>query len=310
MENVKVLIVGSGPAGCTAAIYAGRANLSPVLYEGNQPGGQLTTTSDIENFPGYPEGINGTAMMADIAAQAKRFGADIRSKEIVKMDLTERPFKVEDEDGNQILAETIILATGASAKYLGLPDEEKYKGQGVSACAVCDGFFYRKRVVAVVGGGDSACEEALYLSTLAKKVYLVVRKNYLRASEVMKRRVEEKENIEILYNCNTKSLSGEDGLEAATLVRYAGTPEEEEFTIDIDGFFLGIGHNPNTKLFAQWVELDELGYVKVAPYTSETNVKGVFAAGDVCDPRYRQAITAAGSGCKAALDAERFLANQ
>jgi thioredoxin reductase (NADPH) len=309
MENVKVLIVGSGPAGCTAAIYTGRANLSPVLYEGNQPGGQLTTTSDIENFPGYPEGINGTEMMKDLMTQAKRFGADVRSKEIVELDLSKRPFKAVDEDGSEILAETVILCTGASARYLGLPDEERFKGMGVSACAVCDGFFYRKRVVAVVGGGDSACEEALYLSTLAKKVYLIVRKDYLRASEVMKRRVEEKENIEILYNCNTKGLDGEDGLESATLVRFMGTPQEETFKIDIDGFFLGIGHTPNTKLFDKWVEVDELGYVKVRPYTSETNVEGVFAAGDVCDPRYRQAITAAGSGCKAALDAEKFISN-
>lgn len=306
-EEKRVLIIGSGPAGYTAAIYASRANLNPVLYEGMQPGGQLTITTEIENFPGYPEGIHGTAMMEDIRNQALRFGADVRSKTITRVDFSERPFKCVDEDGNVVMAETVIIATGASAKYLGLADEEKYRGMGVSACATCDGFFYRKKAVAVVGGGDTACEEALYLSTLASQVYLIVRKGYLRASEVMQRRVKERENIEILFHCNTEGLFGEDGVEGAHLVRNIGTAEEERFDIKIDGFFLAIGHKPNTDVFGDWIEVDEQGYIKVKDNTSHTNVEGVFAAGDVCDPRYRQAITAAGSGCKAALDAEKFL---
>lgn len=307
MEKIKILIIGSGPAGCTAAIYAGRASLSPVVYEGMQPGGQLTTTSDVENFPGYPEGINGLQMMSDIAEQAKRFGAEIRTREIVSLDLTKRPFTAKDDADNEIEAEAVILATGASAKYLGLPDEEKYRGRGVSACAVCDGFFYRGRTVAVVGGGDTACEEAAYLASLAKKVYMIVRKDYLRASEVMRKRVENTPNIEILYNCNTGSLYGDKALEGAEIIRYKDTPQAETFKLPIDGFFLAIGHRPNTDLFASVIELDAEGYVKTEPYTSRTNVEGVFAAGDVCDPRYRQAITAAASGCKAALDAERYL---
>lgn len=307
MEKIKILIIGSGPAGCTAAIYAGRANLSPVVYEGLQPGGQLTTTSDVENFPGYPKGINGTEMMMELAEQAKRFGAEIRTREIVSLDLTKRPFTAKDDADNQIEADAVILATGASAKYLGLPDEERYRGRGVSACAVCDGFFYRGRTVAVVGGGDTACEEAAYLASLSKKVYMIVRKDYLRASEVMQKRVENTSNIEILYNCNTKSLYGDKVLEGAEVVRYKDTPQAETFNLPVDGFFLAIGHKPNTDLFASVIELDSEGYVKTEPYTSRTNVEGVFAAGDVCDPRYRQAITAAASGCKAALDAERFL---
>ena len=307
IEERKVLIIGSGPAGYTAAIYASRANLAPVLYEGMQPGGQLTITTEIENFPGYPEGIHGTAMMEDIRNQALRFGADVRPKTISKVDFSARPFHCWDEDGNEIVAETVIIATGASAKYLGLADEEKYRGMGVSACATCDGFFYRKKTVAVVGGGDTACEEALYLSTLASQVYLIVRKGYLRASEVMQKRVKERDNIEILFHCNTEGLFGEDGVEGAHLVRNIGTPEEEHFDISIDGFFLAIGHKPNTDVFDEWIKVDELGYIKVEGNTSHTNVPGVFAAGDVCDPRYRQAITAAGSGCKAALDAEKFL---
>lgn len=307
VENIKVLIIGSGPAGCTAAIYAGRANLSPVIYEGPQPGGQLTTTSDIENFPGYPNGVNGNELMMDLSAQAKRFGADIRMKEIKALDLNTYPYTAIDEDNHQIKALSIILATGASAKYLGLPGEERFKGMGVSACAVCDGFFFRGKTVAVVGGGDSACEEALYLASLASKVYMIVRKNYLRASDIMRRRVEAKENISILYNCQTVDLYGADMLEYAEIIRAKGTPEEEQFRLDINGFFPAIGHTPNTSLFSEWVELDANGYVKTKGITTATNVKGIFVAGDVADSRYQQAITAAGSGCKAALDAEAYL---
>lgn len=306
-EIVKVLIIGSGPAGYTAGIYASRANLHPVIYEGLQPGGQLTQTTEVENFPGYPEGIMGPEMMEQIRKQAERFGSEIRPYTISEVDFSKRPFKCVDDHGNVVMAETVIISTGASAKYLGLPDEEKYKGLGVSACATCDGFFYRKKNVAVVGGGDTACEEALYLSSLAKKVYLIVRKNYLRASDVMKKRVAEKDNIEILFNCNTVALWGEDGLEGAKLIRHRGTPEEAEVFIDIDGFFLAIGHKPNTDIFKGQVELDEEGYVKVHGATTHTSVPGVFAAGDVADPRYQQAISAAGTGCRAALDAEKFL---
>lgn len=306
-EKTKVLIIGSGPAGYTAGIYTSRANLHPVIYEGPVPGGQLTQTTEIENFPGYPEGITGQAMMDDLRKQAARFGAELRADIISKVDFSKRPFRCEDDHGNVIIAETVIVSTGASARYLGISDEEKYRGLGVSACATCDGFFYRKQDVAVVGGGDTACEEALYLSTLAHKVYLIVRKDYLRASKVMKKRVEERENIEILYNCNTKGLFGEDGVEGAHIVRHLGTDKEEDFDIAITGFFLAIGHKPATDLFRGQLELDNEGYIKVKGATSHTSVEGVFAAGDVADPRYRQAITAAGSGCRAALDAERFL---
>ena len=302
-EKTRVLVIGSGPAGFTAALYASRANLHPVVYEGNQPGGQLTQTTEIENFPGYPEGVQGPEMMDQFRQQALRFGADIRPRVITKVDFSKRPFRCEDEKGDVIEAETVIISTGASAKYLGLADEEKYRGLGVSACATCDGFFYRKKNVAVVGGGDTACEEALYLSTLAKKVYLIVRRGVLRASEVMQRRVKERENIEILFHCNTEGLFGEDGVEGAHLVRHVGTPEEERF----DGFFLGIGHRPNTEIFRGQIELDEEGYIKVKGATTHTNVEGVFAAGDCADPRYRQAVCAAGTGCRAALDAEKFL---
>ena len=306
-EKTKVLIIGSGPAGYTAGIYTSRANLHPVIYEGPVPGGQLTQATEIENFPGYPEGITGQAMMDDLRKQAARFGAELRADIISKVDFSKRPFRCEDDHGNVIIAETVIVSTGASARYLGISDEEKYRGLGVSACATCDGFFYRKQDVAVVGGGDTACEEALYLSTLARKVYLIVRKDYLRASKVMKKRVEERENIEILYNCNTKGLFGEDGVEGAHIVRHLGTDKEEDFDIAITGFFLAIGHKPATDLFRGQLELDNEGYIKVKGATSHTSVEGVFAAGDVADPRYRQAITAAGSGCRAALDAERFL---
>ena len=307
MEKVKTLIIGSGPAGYTAAIYAGRADLKPVLYSGMQPGGQLTITTEVENFPGYPNGVDGTQMMMDMKEQAARFGADIRDGSIEKADFSSRPFHLTDESGNEIEAETVIIATGASAKYLGLADEEKYRGQGVSACATCDGFFYRKRTVAVVGGGDTACEEALYLSGLAKKVYMIVRKPYLRAAEIMQQRVKERENIEILFETNTVGLFGENGVEGAHLVRHKGEPNEEPFDIAIDGFFLAIGHKPNTDLFKGQIDLDEQGFIKVVPGTASTNIPGVFAAGDVADPVYRQGVVAAGSGAKAAIEADRFL---
>lgn len=307
MEQVKTLIIGSGPAGYTAAIYAGRADLNPVLYAGIQPGGQLTTTTIVENFPGYPNGVDGNQMMMDLKEQASRFGADIRDGSISKVDFSKRPYHVVDERGNEILADTVIIATGASAKYLGLADEEKYRGQGVSACATCDGFFYRKRTVAVVGGGDTACEEAMYLAGLAKKVYMIVRKPYLRAAEIMQQRVKEKENIEILFETNTLGLFGENGVEGAHLVKRKGESDEEEFDIAIDGFFLAIGHKPNTELFKDYIDLDEQGFIKVVPGTTSTNVPGVFAAGDVADPVYRQGIVAAGSGAKAAIEADRYL---
>lgn len=307
MEQVKTLIIGSGPAGYTAAIYAGRADLNPVLYSGIQPGGQLTTTTIVENFPGYPNGVDGNQMMMDLKEQASRFGADIRDGSISKVDFSKRPYHIVDERGNEILADTVIIATGASAKYLGLADEEKYRGQGVSACATCDGFFYRKRTVAVVGGGDTACEEAMYLAGLAKKVYMIVRKPYLRAAEIMQQRVKEKENIEILFETNTLGLFGENGVEGAHLVKRKGESDEEEFDIAIDGFFLAIGHKPNTELFKDYIDFDEQGFIKVIPGTASTNVPGVFAAGDVADPVYRQGIVAAGSGAKAAIEADRYL---
>ena len=273
MEQVKTLIIGSGPAGYTAAIYAGRADLKPVLYSGIQPGGQLTTTTIVENFPGYPNGVDGNQMMMDLKEQASRFGADIRDGSISKVDFSKRPYHIVDERGNEILADTVIIATGASAKYLGLADEEKYRGQGVSACATCDGFFYRKRTVAVVGGGDTACEEAMYLAGLAKKVYMIVRKPYLRAAEIMQQRVKEKENIEILFETNTLGLFGENGVEGAHLVKRKGESDEEEFDIAIDGFFLAIGHKPNTELFKDYIDLDEQGFIKVVPGTTSTNVQ-------------------------------------
>ena len=308
--NTKCLIIGSGPAGYTAAIYASRANLAPVLFEGMQSGGQLTTTTEIDNFPGYPDGINGIEMMDDLRRQAERFGTDIRDGIIERIDLTKRPFTAIAENGQQIAAETVIIATGASAKYLGIDDEKRYAGAGVSACATCDGFFYRKKTVAVVGGGDTACEEASYLSNLAQKVYMIVRKDYLRASKFMQKKVFDNPKIEILFNTNTVGLFGNGKVEGARLVKYKGTPQEEEFQIAIDGFFLGIGHKPNTELVKGVIELDEQGYIRTNGTTTETNVPGVFAAGDVADPRYRQAVTSAGMGCKAAIDAERFLLEQ
>ena len=307
MEQIKTLIIGSGPAGYTAAIYAGRAGLSPVLYSGIQPGGQLTTTTIVENFPGYPQGVDGTQMMMELQEQAARFGAVIRDGSIVKADLSNRPFHIVDERGNEMLAETLIIATGASAKYLGLSDEEKYKGQGVSACATCDGFFYRKRTVAVVGGGDTACEEAMYLSSLATKVYMIVRKPYLRAADIMRKRVEEKENIEILYETNTLGLYGNDGVEGAHLVYRKGEADEKEYDLPIDGFFLAIGHKPNTDLFKGQLELDAQGFIVTKGNSAKTSVEGVFAAGDVADPVYRQGIIAAGSGAKAAIEANQLL---
>lgn len=307
MEKVKTLIIGSGPAGYTAAIYASRSNLQPVLYSGLQPGGQLTTTTIIENFPGFKDGIDANQLMLEMKAQATNVGADVRDGSIVRADLKKRPFIIEDERGNIIEANTLIIATGASAKYLGLSDEEKYRGQGVSACATCDGFFYRKRTVAVVGGGDTACEEAMYLSGLAKKVYMIVRKPYLRAAEIMRKRVEEKENIEILYNTNTLGLFGENGVEGAHLVRFKGEANEEKYDIQIDGFFLAIGHKPNTDLFKGQLELDQQGFIVTHGPSTATSVEGVFAAGDVADPIYRQGVVAAGSGAKAAIEAERFL---
>ncbi|MCM1369485.1 MAG: thioredoxin-disulfide reductase [Candidatus Amulumruptor caecigallinarius] len=307
--ETKVLIIGSGPAGFTAGIYASRANLQPILYEGEQPGGQLTQTTEIENFPGYPMGVQGMQMMNELRDQAMRFGTNVVPRTIVKVDFSRRPYVCTDDKGDVVKAETVIICTGASAKYLGLPDEQKYNGLGVSACATCDGFFYRKKVVAVVGGGDTACEEALYLSTLARKVYMIVRKDYLRASKVMKERVMNRENIEVLFECNTLGLFGENGVEGARIVRYKGTDHEEIFNIEIDGFFLAIGHKPNTDIFKDYIDLDEAGYIITkAPYTA-TNREGVFAAGDCADPIYRQAITSAGTGCRAAMDAERFLMN-
>ena len=301
------MIVGSGPAGYTAAIYAGRANLNPVEYAGIQPGGQLTQTTEVENFPGYPNGVDGNQMMLDLREQAERFGTDIRDGEIVKADLSKRPFLLTADDGKTIEADTLIIATGASAKYLGLSDEKKYAGQGVSACATCDGFFYRKKTVAVVGGGDTACEEASYLAGLAKHVYLIVRKPFLRASEVMQKRVLENEKITVLFEHNATGLYGESGVEGVHLVKRKGEADEERYDLPIDGFFLAIGHKPNSDVFRPYVECDEVGYIKTEGATPKTNIPGVFAAGDVADPIYRQAICAAASGCKAAMEAERFL---
>ena len=309
MADIKTrcLIVGSGPAGYTAAIYTSRANIAPLVIEGIQPGGQLTQTTEVENVPGYPQGVLGTQLMEDLRNQALRFGADIRSGIVTSVDLTERPFIATTDTGLTIEADTMIIATGASAKYLGIEDEKKYNGLGVSACATCDGFFYRKRKVAVVGGGDTACEEALYLSNLASEVYLIVRKPFLRASKVMQDRVMNKENIHVLFNTNTAGLYGTDFVEGAHLVEHIGTEQERRYDLPIDGFFLAIGHKPNTDIFRPIIECDEQGYIKVKAPGTATNIEGVFAAGDVADPVYRQAIAAAGSGCKAALDVERFI---
>ena len=304
MEKIKCLIGGGGPAGYTAAVYASRADIAPVVYEGLQPGGQLTTTTDIENYPGFENGISGQQLVDTMRAQAIRLGAEVRNGAITSADLSQRPFKIVVDGDKEIEAETLIIATGATAKYLGLESEIKYRGLGVSACATCDGFFYRKKTVAVVGGGDTACEEATYLAGLCKKVYMIVRRDVLRASEAMQERVRNTENIEILWNCNTQEVLGDEyGVTGARLVRKDG----EVFDIAIDGFFLAIGHHPNSDLFKEWVEVDKEGYIVTDGKTSKTNVPGVFAAGDVQDPLYRQAITAAASGCRAALDAEKFL---
>lgn len=307
METTKCLIIGSGPAGYTAAIYLSRAGISSVLYSGIQPGGQLTQTTTIENYPGFPQGVEGFDLMENMRQQAVNVGAEVRNGIITDIDLSKRPFVATVDGTSTISADAVIIATGASAKYLGLTDEQKYAGMGVSACATCDGFFYRKKVVAVVGGGDTACEEAYYLSNLAKKVYMIVRKPYLRASAAMQQRVNEKENIEILYNTNTVGLFGEQFVEGAHLVQFKGTDKEQMLDIDIDGFFLAIGHKPNTDFLKGQVALDEQGYIAIGGITTETSVKGVFAAGDVADPHYRQAIVAAGSGCRAALDAKSYL---
>jgi len=305
-QIIRCLIIGSGPAGLTAAIYASRAGLNPVLYEGMLPGGQLTMTTEIENFPGYPEGTTGNEMMEDLHKQAARFGADIRFGVVTEVDFSQKPYKVVIEE-KTIYAHTVIIATGASAKYLGLADEHKYAGSGVSACATCDGFFYRKKTVAVVGGGDTACEEALYLSSLCKKVYLIVRRNVLRASLVMQKRVLSKDNIEVLFECQTLGLTGDGVVEGADLVKYKGTDKEEKFHIEIDGFFLAIGHQPNSKVFQKHIDTDDVGYIITQGKSQQTNLEGIYAAGDVADPIYRQAITSAGSGCKAAIEAERYL---
>ena len=301
---ISCLILGSGPAGYTAAVYAGRSGLQPVIYEGLQPGGQLTITTEIENFPGFPEGIDANELMDHMRKQAERFGAEIRSAAAVKVDFDQHPYKVWFDDGTEETCQTLIIATGASAKYLGLDDEKKYQGQGVSACATCDGFFYRKKDVAVVGGGDTACEEATYLASICRQVYLIVRKPYLRASKAMQERVMNTPNIKVLFEHNTAEVLGDEtGVTGALLRDNKGT----ETKIDIAGFFVAIGHHPNTEIFADQLELDAEGYIKTVAGSSRTSVEGVFAAGDVQDPHYRQAITAAGSGCMAALDCERFL---
>ncbi len=309
-ESVKCLIIGSGPAGYTAAIYAARANLSPVMYEGMQPGGQLTTTTEVENFPGYPSGITGPEMMEDLKKQASRFGTDVRWGTATKADLSKRPYQITIDDNKIVEADTVIISTGATAKYLGIPDEEKYAGQGVSACATCDGFFYRGKDVAVVGGGDTAAEEALYLAGLCKKVYMVVRRDELRASKVMQERVFKAKNIEVLWEHQTVGLYGDNGVEGVTLVHKKGSSDEKEVKVPIDGFFLAIGHKPNSDIFKDYLETDKVGYILTKNGTPKTSLPGVFACGDVQDSVYRQAVTAAGSGCMAAIEAERFLAEQ
>lgn len=309
MEHRKLIIIGSGPAGYTAAIYASRANLNPVLYEGIQPGGQLTITDMIENFPGHPEDLSGQDLMDLMREQVDKFGVEVRENICVKSDLSKTPYKFTFDDESEVEADSVIIATGASAKFLGLDDEKKYMGQGVSACATCDGFFYRKKVVAVVGGGDTACGEALYLAGLASKVYLIVRKPFLRASKILQDRVMNNPKIEVLFETNTLGLFGDNGVEGAHLVYRKGESDERQYDLPIDGFFLAIGHRPNSDIFKPWIETDEIGYIKTEGATPKTNVPGVFAAGDVADPIYRQAIVAAGSGCKAAMEAEKYLAD-
>jgi thioredoxin reductase (NADPH) len=312
VEKVKCLIVGSGPAGYTAGIYASRADLKPVLYQGMQPGGQLTITTEVENFPGYPEGAQGPAMMEDIKKQAEKFGTDIRWGEIVEADLSQRPFRLKADDGKELLADTVIIATGASARWLGLPSEQEYNGYGVSACATCDGYFYRGKVVAVVGGGDTAAEEATYLANLAKKVYMIHRRDELRASKAMQRRVMKTENIEMVWDSVPVEIVGkqEGFAKAVTGVIVENVKTGERKTLDIDGFFVAIGHKPNSAIFKGQLEMDETGYIITKPDSTRTSVEGVFAAGDIQDKVYRQAVTAAGSGCMAALEAERWLGEQ
>ena len=307
MEHIRCLIIGSGPAGYTAAIYASRANLSPVVYEGIQPGGQLTITDSIENFPGHPEEISGPELMDLMRQQVEKFGVDIRQNICVKSDLSQAPYHFWFDDESEVTADAVIIATGASAKFLGLDDEKKYMGQGVSACATCDGFFYRKRTVAVVGGGDTACGEAIYLAGLAAKVYLIVRKPFLRASKIMQERVMNNPKIEVLFETNTLGLYGENGVEGAHLVHRKGEADERKYDLPIDGFFLAIGHKPNSDIFKPWIETDETGFIKTEGASPKTNIPGVFAAGDVADPTYRQAVVAAASGCKAAMEAEKYL---
>ena len=307
MEKIKLLIIGSGPAGYTAAIYAARADLSPVLYQGLQPGGQLTTTTDVDNYPGYPQGVDGTKMMEDFKAQAERFETDVRWGMVTKVDFSSRPFKVEIDSKDHILAESIIISTGASAKWLGIPDEERLNGYGVSACAVCDGFFYKGMDVVVVGGGDTAAEEATYLAKLCTNVTLLVRKDHMRASKAMQKRVFNTKNLKVLFNHETKSINGEKGVESVTAINNL---TNKEVTIPAKGFFVAIGHKPNTDLFRNQLDMDENGYIIVKAGTTKTNIDGVFASGDVADHVYRQAVTSAGTGCMAALDAERFLADQ
>lgn len=307
MEHLDSIILGSGPAGYTAAIYMGRAGFRPVIYEGLQPGGQLTTTTIIENFPGFPEGIDANELMTRMRQQAETFGAEIRPLIAVKADLNAAPYRFTFDDGSEVEADSVIIATGATAKYLGLADEEKYKGEGVSACATCDGFFYRKKTVAVVGGGDTACEEAEYLSTLASKVYLIVRKPFLRASDIMQKRVKSNPKIEILFETNTVGLFGNQGVEGAHVVYRKGETDERQYDIAIDGFFLAIGHQPNSNLFLPWIKTDEQGYIITEGKTPRTVIPGVFAAGDVADSHYQQAITAAASGCQAGIEATNYL---
>ena len=307
MEHIRCLIIGSGPAGYTAAIYASRANLNPVVYEGIQPGGQLTITDSIENFPGHPEEISGPELMDLIRQQVEKFGVDIRQNICVKSDLSQAPYHFWFDDESEVTADAVIFATGASANFLGLDDEKKYMGQGVSACATCDGFFYRKRTVAVVGGGDTACGEAIYLAGLAAKVYLIVRKPFLRASKIMQERVMNNPKIEVLFETNTLGLYGENGVEGAHLVHRKGEADERIYDLPIDGFFLAIGHKPNSDIFKPWIETDETGFIKTEGASPKTNIPGVFAAGDVADPTYRQAVVAAASGCKAAMEAEKYL---
>lgn len=307
IEKIRCLIIGSGPAGYTAAIYAARANLKPVLYTGLQMGGQLTTTTEVDNYPGYPEGVQGPKMMEDFKKQAERFGTDVRFGIASQVDFSGKKHKVIFDDGKSVEADAVIISTGATAKYLGIEAEAKYAGMGVSACATCDGFFYRNKDVAVVGGGDTAAEEATYLSGLCHKVYMIVRRDVLRASKVMQEKVLKTPNIEVLWEHETVDLFGENGVEGAILVKKKGTPDEEQVKIKIDGFFLAIGHTPNSEIFRDFLETDQVGYIKTIPGTSKTKIPGVFAAGDVQDPVYRQAVTAAGSGCMAAIDAERYL---